>query len=92
MVIEKRLQKRLEDDEKLTILNSYALGVPPRTIATIIGKSVGAIKTFFCRFKLNQTLPPIEKASKTLIKGRLSALIRKTVSDTFYNIWVNLGR
>lgn len=78
----KRPPERLTEENKGLIIESYGLGIKPRTIAAQIKKSVGAIKTFYCRWKLNSTLPPKEKNNKRWIKGRLPALIRKTVLDT----------
>jgi transposase len=51
-------QKPITNDEKLMIIKSYADGIPPRTVATVIGKSVASIKMFYSRWKLNSTLPP----------------------------------
>lgn len=75
-------QSPLTNDEKLRIIESYASGTPPRTIAAVLGKSLGSIKTFYCRWKLNSTLPPRVINNRTKIDGRMGLLIKKQVLDT----------
>lgn len=82
MGIAKRPQPRLTEAEKDMIIQSYALGVPLDTIAAQIGKSKGAIKTFYYRYNFSKDLPPKEKASKGMIKSRLAKVVRDLVLGT----------
>ena len=75
-------QSPITNDDKLKIIESDANGITPRTIAAVIGKSVGSIKTFYCRWKLKSTLPPRVVKNRTKIDGRIGLLIKKQVLDT----------
>jgi transposase len=75
-------QKPITNDEKQMIIDSYAKGIAPRTIATVIGKSVGSIRTFYYRWKMNSTLPPKVINNRTKIDGRMSLLIKKQALET----------
>ena len=75
-------QKPISNDEKQMIIKSYANGMAPRTIAAVIGKSVGSIRTFYYRWKMNSTLPPRVINNRTKIDGRMGLLIKKQVLDT----------
>ena len=72
-------QSPITNDEKLRIIESYANGTPPRVIAAVLGKTVGSIKTFYCRWKLNSALPPKLVPNRTKINGRMGLLIKKQV-------------
>jgi hypothetical protein len=75
-------QKPITNDEKKMIIKSYADGIAPGTIATVIGKSVASIKMFYPQWKLNSTLPPKLINNRTKIDGRMGLLIKKQVSET----------
>jgi hypothetical protein len=57
------------------IIESYANGIPPSSISAVIGKTEGSIKIFYSPRKLNLTLPPKEKRSRTKIIELLLAVI-----------------
>lgn len=75
-------QKPLNNDEKHIIIKSYEEGILPSVISRQIGKSVGSIKTFYCRWKLNRDLPPKEKHNRSKIDGRMGMLIKNQVLET----------
>ena len=75
-------QKPINNDEKLIIIKSYEEGIPPSVISKQIGKTVGSIKNFYSRWKLNKDLPPKVKKNRSLIDGRTEMLIKKQVSET----------
>ena len=75
-------QKPLNDDEKLIIIKSYDQGIPPSVISKQIGKSIGSIKMFYSRWKLNKDLPPKEKQNRSKIDGRMGLLIKNQVLET----------
>lgn len=81
-VKKKREQKRLTEDQKLVIIESYAMGVTPSVIGQQIGKTSTSISTFYSRWKRDVVLPPKEKTSRAWIKGRLVKTIRDIVSET----------
>jgi hypothetical protein len=63
-------QKPINNHEKLIIIiKSYAERIPPSIISKQIGKTVGSIKKFYSRWKLDKDLPPKEKKSRCLIDG-----------------------
>jgi transposase len=78
----KRKQERLTEHEKQLIIKSYAMEVPLSTLSRQIGKSRTSISTFYSRWKLDSTLPPKEKRSRTLIQGSMALAIKKQVLDT----------
>ena len=75
-------QKPISNEEKLRIIESYANGIPPRTIAAVLGKSVASIKMFYSRWKLNSTLPNRVINNRTKIDGRMSLLIKRQALET----------
>jgi hypothetical protein len=75
-------QKPLTNDEKLMIINSYAAGIGPSIISQQIGKSAGSIRTFYCRWKLNSSLPPKLRRSRSKIDGRMGLLIKTQLLET----------
>ena len=75
-------QSPITNEEKKMIIKSYADGIPPSTISKVIGKSVGSIKTFYSRWKLNSTLPPKVVTNRSKINGRMGLLIKKQVLET----------
>ncbi len=46
-----------------------------------MNKSISSISTFMSRSKLNSTLPPKEKKSRSKITGRMGTVIKKVVGD-----------
>ena len=77
--LKKRKQERLTEPEKQLIIKSYAMEVPLSTLSRQIGKSRNAISTFYCRWKLDSTLPP---RSLIKIQGSMGLAIKKQVLDT----------
>jgi transposase len=75
-------RKPITNDEKLMIIKSYADGIPPRTVATVIGKSVASIKMLYSRWKLNSTLPPKLINNRSKIDGQMSLLIKKQALES----------
>ena len=75
-------QKPINNDEKLIIIKSYAEGIPPSVISKQIGKTIGSIKMFYSRWKLNKDLPPKEKQNTSKIDGRMGLLIKNQVLET----------
>jgi transposase len=76
-----RRAKKLTEEEKTIIVNSYDKGVTPSAISRVIGKTTSAIKSFFSRFKLNRNLPPKVKLNKGKIQGRMALALKKVVQD-----------
>jgi hypothetical protein len=72
-------QSTITNDEKHLIFKSFADGIPPSTISKV---SVGSIKTFYSRWKLNSTLPPNLVTNRSKINGRMGLLIKKQVLET----------
>jgi transposase len=72
---------RLTEAEKVIIINSYAAGIKPSTIALQLKKSSNAVSTFYSRYKFIKDLPPKEKKSRTKISGRLGQQIKKMVVE-----------
>ena len=73
--------KKLNDHEKKTIINSYAIGISPAVVAGQLEREVGCIMTFYSRYKFNLTLPPKEKKSKGYIQGRMCLIIKLAVLE-----------
>ena len=75
-------QKPITNDEKLIIIKSYEEGIPPRIISKQIGKTVGSIKKFYSRWKLDKDLPPKDKKNRSKIDGRMGLMIKNQVLET----------
>jgi len=77
-----RQQSPITIEEKAIIVKSYSDGISPSVISSLIGKSVGSIKMFYSRWKLNSTLPPKISFNRTKITDRMGLLIKKQVAET----------
>lgn len=75
-------QKPINNDEKLIIIKSYEEGIPPSLLSKLIGKTVGSIKKFYSRWKLDKDLPPKVRQNRCLVDGRMGMLIKNQVSET----------
>jgi hypothetical protein len=80
--MKKRPQERLTEHEKALIIQSYSLGINLKTLSGQIGKSRTSISTFYSRWKLDSTLPPKEKKTRSWIDGRMGLAIKKQVKET----------
>lgn len=74
-------QKKFTEDEKALIIQSYASGIKATVLSRQMNKSISSISTFYSRWKLNSTLPPKIKTSKTKIKGRMGSVIKMVVAE-----------
>ena len=57
----------MSKEKKLAIVEEYAAGVTPAQMARQFNISITAITTFYSKYRLNITLPPKEKTSKSTI-------------------------
>jgi transposase len=74
-------QKPFTQEEKDLIIESYAIGIKATALSRQMKLTITSISTFHSRWKLNSTLPAKEKQSKSLIKGRMPAVIKKVIRD-----------
>lgn len=79
--MEVQRNSRLTEAEKLMIINSYEAGIKPSVIAMQLKKTSSAVRSFYCRYKLNYNLPPKERKSRKKIDGRLGNVIKKMTRE-----------
>jgi hypothetical protein len=66
----RKRSKKLTEDKKDIIIESYRRGIKPQVVAAILKKSPRQVHNFYSRWKLDCDLPPKDINKSTILNGR----------------------